>query len=125
MSPFFYEGIWLEGPDAPQDASTEQTPLLSAPVTFDPELDGFSVNTTEPMPLKSGDLESGSLAQAGEVVGIGTRLSSIIRRLWKWILGVFQSCGLVADSGAVDENESEEEEEYCGEVVERVIGGYA
>lgn len=129
MSPFFYEGIWLEGPDAPQDAPTEQTPLLSAPVTFDPELDGFSVNATEPVPLKSGDLESGSLGQAGEVVGIGTRLSSIIRRFWNWILRVFQSCGLVADPGAVDENENEdedeEEEEYCGEVVEQVIGDYA
>ena len=119
----------MEGPDAPQDAPTEQTPLLSAPVTFDPELDGFSVNATEPVPLKSGDLESGSLGQAGEVVGIGTRLSSIIRRFWNWILRVFQSCGLVADPGAVDENENEdedeEEEEYCGEVVEQVIEGYA
>ena len=111
VSPFFYEGIWLEGPDEPQDASTEQTPLLSAPATFDPELDGFSVNTTEPVPLKPGDLESGALIQAGEVVGIGTRLSSFVRRLWGWIKSVFQNCGgLVADPKAVDENESEEEE---------------
>lgn len=101
----------MEGPDEPQDASTEQTPLLSAPATFDPELDGFSVNTTEPVPLKPGDLESGALIQAGEVVGIGTRLSSFVRRLWGWIKSVFQNCGgLVADPKAVDENESEGEE---------------
>jgi len=112
VSPFFYEGIWLEGPDGPQDASTEQTPLLSAPPTFDPELDGFSVNTTEPVPLKSGDLESGSLVQTGEVVGIGTRLSSLVRRLWNWIKSVFKSRGLAAEPGAVDDNENEEVEEH-------------
>ena len=113
VSPFFYEGIWLEGPDdEPQDLFTEQTPLLSAPDTFDPELDGFSVNITEPVPLKPGDLESGPLVQAGEVVGIGARLSSFVRRLWGWIKSVFQNCGLVADPEAVDENESEEEEQH-------------
>ncbi|KAG0637907.1 hypothetical protein HOY80DRAFT_970270 [Tuber brumale] len=108
VSPFFYEGIWLEGPDTPQDASTEQTPLLSAPVTFDPELDGFQVNITDAVSLKPRDPESGSLVQVEEVVGVGMRLSSMIGRLWRWVLGIFQRYGLVYNTG--NENEEEEEE---------------
>jgi len=108
VSPFFYEGIWLEGPDAPQGVLTEQTPLLSAPVPFDPELDGFQLDIAGAVPLKPGDLESGSLAQVENVVGLGTRLSSVIGRLWGWILGIFQSCGLVGDTG--DENGEGEED---------------
>ncbi|KAG0138559.1 hypothetical protein HOY82DRAFT_545212 [Tuber indicum] len=107
VSPFFYEGVWLEGPDAPQGVSTEQTPLLSAPVPFDPELDGFQLNISDAVRFKPGDLESGSLAQVEDVVGFGTRLSSVLGRLWGWVLGIFQRCGLVCNTG--DENGEEEE----------------
>ncbi|PWW79938.1 hypothetical protein C7212DRAFT_349881 [Tuber magnatum] len=105
VSPFFYEGIWLEGPDVPQDASTEQTPLLSAPVTFDPELDGFQVNTTGAVSLKSGDLESGPLAQVEEVVGAGEEPSTIMGGVWRWVLRIFQRCGLVSATEAGNGNE--------------------
>ncbi|CUS15448.1 unnamed protein product [Tuber aestivum] len=99
VSPFFYEGIWLEGPDVPQDATTEQTPLLSAPVPFDPELDGFQLSTTDCVSLKSRDLESGTHAQVEEVMGVREGLFSVIGGLWRWILRFFQCCGLPFSTG--------------------------
>ncbi|RPA94319.1 hypothetical protein L873DRAFT_1792997 [Choiromyces venosus 120613-1] len=85
--------------------STEETPLLSALTPFDPQLDGFQINTNDNVSLKSGDLESGSLAQVEEDVGVGTRLSSIFGRFWRWILKIFRCCGHVANS--ITDNEPE------------------